>query len=502
MSLPDISRLPLLSPSVLRELSARLRELRVGRETIAPFIRHGERLLDRMRRPLRTFYLRQERSPLGFALRLFVFMDPVTREQALSALASEALLSTLLDAGLLEERATGVVCPFFLNVIGELYVFCDDLANGGEAVMGASTTTAGLLQAAWTGRPLERVLDLGCGAGSGALMLSRQAVQVVGTDINPRAIALAELNLALADAANVRFIAGDLFAPVAEERFDLILAQPPFVSKPDSEVAVTFLHGGARGDELLLRMLSELPQRLSPGGRAMLLVDWPRYDDVSPEARIRATLMQNAQNVQNAASFDLLLLASPSKDLGEYVAHYAVGLHPDLDEQYDQAVHAHLEHLARQRVTELRALLLVIRATDRTPWTHQVTIRASGEPKTTGAQIERLIAAQDLLAGDSEKLRAAHLVVPEGTRFVQEESAQVRVELDASRLVGSLICSQSAADLLTVVHQSKSVAAAVATLAQRMKLDNAAGRAQILGGIRTALGEGLLELELEPELGA
>ena len=503
MSLPDISRLPLLSPTVLRELSARLRELGVGRETIAPFIRHGERLLDRMRQPLRTFHLRQERSPLGFALRLFVFMDPVTREQALSALASESLLSTLLSAGLLEERETGLVCPFFLNVIGELYVFCDDLANGGEAVMGASTTTAGLLQAAWTGRPLERVLDLGCGAGSGALMLSRRAVQVVGTDINPRAIALAELNLALADAANVRFVAGDLFAPVAEERFDLILAQPPFVSKPDSEVAVTFLHGGARGDELLLRMLSELPQHLSPGGRAMLLVDWPRYDDVTPEARIRATLRQNVHNVHDAPkSFDLLLLASPSKDLGEYVAHYAVGLHPNLDEQYDQAVHAHLEHLARQGVTELRALLLVIRATDRTPWTHQVTIRASGEAKTTGAQIERLIAAQDLLAGDSEKLRAAHLVVPEGTRFVQEESAQVRVELDASRLIGSLICSQSAADLLTVVHQSKSVAAAVATLAQRMKLDNAAGRAQILGGIRTALGEGLLELELEPELGA
>ena len=423
MSLPDISRLPLLSPTVLRELSARLRELGVGRETIAPFIRHGERLLDRMRRPLRTFHLRQERSPLGFALRLFVFMDPVPREQALSALASETLLSTLLSAGLLEERETGLVCPFFLNVIGELYVFCDDLANGGEAVMGASTTTAGLLQAAWTGRPLERVLDLGCGAGSGALMLSRQAAQVVGTDINPRAIALAELNLALADAANVRFLAGDLFAPVAEARFDLILAQPPFVSKPDSELAVTFLHGGARGDELLLRMLSELPERLSPGGRAMLLVDWPRYDDVTPEARIRATLAQNVQN--GSAAFDLLLLASPSKDLGEYVAHYAVGLHPNLDQEYDQAVHAHLEHLARQGVTELRALLLVIRATERTPWTHQVTIRGSSEAKATGAQIERLIAAQDLLAADTAKLRAAHLVVPEGTRFVQEESGQV-----------------------------------------------------------------------------
>ena len=37
-------------------------------------------------------------------------------------------------------------------------------------------------------------------------------------------------------------------------------------------------------------------------------------------------------------------------------------------------------------------------------------------------------------------------------------------------------------------------------MAQRLKLDNAAGRAQILRGIRTALGEGLLEVELEAEL--
>src|SRR4051812_30800994 len=135
MSLPDISRLPLLSPSAVRDLSARLRALGVEREAIAPFMRHGERLLDRMRRPLRTFHLRQELSPFGFALRLFVFMDPVSREQAVSALASETLLTALLEAGLLAERDAGVVCPFFLNVIDELYVFCDDLANGGEAVM-------------------------------------------------------------------------------------------------------------------------------------------------------------------------------------------------------------------------------------------------------------------------------------------------------------------------------------------------------------------------------
>ena len=109
MALPDVSRLPLLAPSMVRELAARLRVLGVEREAIAPFVRYGEHWLDRMRRPLRTYYLRQVRSPLVFALRLFVFMDPVTREEATEVLGSDSLLLALLEVGLLVERDAGWV---------------------------------------------------------------------------------------------------------------------------------------------------------------------------------------------------------------------------------------------------------------------------------------------------------------------------------------------------------------------------------------------------------
>jgi len=194
MTLPDVSRVPLASRSLLRELDARLRALGVGREAIAPFMRHGEQWLDRMRRPLRTFHLRQERSPLVLALRLFVFMDPVTREEAVEALGGEALLSALLEVGLLVACDAGVVCPLLLNAVEDQYVFCDDLSSRGEAVMGASTTTAGLLQATWPVKPLARVLDLGCGAGTAALMFAKGGAHVVGSDINSRAIVLANLN--------------------------------------------------------------------------------------------------------------------------------------------------------------------------------------------------------------------------------------------------------------------------------------------------------------------
>ncbi|HKO53994.1 MAG TPA: methyltransferase [Polyangiaceae bacterium] len=493
MPLPDVSRLTLLPPSRTRELSARLRALGVDRQAIAPFARHGEDWLDRMRRPLRTFYLRRVRSPLVYALRLFVFMDPVTHEEAIEALASEALLSALLEVGLIAPRDGGMVCPFLLNLVEDQYLFCDELSIHREIVMGVGATTAALLRATWPVKPLSSVLDLGCGAGTAALMLAEGAGRVVGSDINPRAIVLAKLNQALSDRHNVTFIAGDLFAPIGDQRFDLIVAQPPFVAKPDSEEAVTFLHGGARGDELMLRILSELLAHLAPGGRAVFLADLPRYDDVAPAERIRAALGEG--------TFDLLLLASPPKELGEYVAYYAANRYPDLGEEYGRAVHAHLDHLTRVGVTELCPMLFVVRAaelvTERSPWTHTVTTKGFPVAKPTGAQIERLFAAQDLLTGDSAAFLAARLVVPEGTRFTRDEAGQVDIALDASRLIGTLTCGQSGADLLTVVHESPSVADAVATLAKQMKLSDAAGHAEILRGVRIALSRGLLELALD-----
>ena len=489
MALPDLSRLSSLSLEHVGALNARLRGLGVDRSAMAPYARHGEGLSDRMRRPLRAFHLRRTESPLVFALRLFVFMDPVTRAQASAALGDELLLEALLEAGLLVERDSLVVCPLYLNLVDDVYVLCDDLTLGGAAVMGSGVTTAELIQAAWPLQHVERVLDLGCGAGTAALLLAKRATLAVGTDLNPRAILLSRFNLSLAGLDNVEFALGDLFAPVADTRFDLIVAQPPFVSKPDSAEDVTYLHGGARGDELVLRMLRELPPQLAPRGRAVFLVDWPRYDTVTPAERIREAL--------GGGAFDVLVLSSLSKNLEEYVAFYAAGAHPELTEAYAAAVHEHLEHLRRIGLTELRATLIVIRATAHKPWQHTVNMRSFSEARPTGAQVERLIRAQDLLNADPARLLAARLIVPEGTRFTQEASGGVRIEMPASRLLGPVVCAPSAAELLSAINESATVEAAVSALATKLDLNTVVGREQILEGARNALDQGLLEVVLD-----
>jgi len=153
-----------------------------------------------------------------------------------------------------------------MNLVNELYVLCDDLTEG-DGVMGLGHTTGDLCAASLPTRELGSVLEVGCGAATGLLLCASRARRAVGVDIDPRAIVVARANALLNGLTNVEFRQGDLFAPVLGEEFDLILAQPPFVAQPPGDSAITWMHGGARGDELPLRFLRELPPHLAPGGR-------------------------------------------------------------------------------------------------------------------------------------------------------------------------------------------------------------------------------------------
>ena len=74
------------------------------------------------------------------------------------------------------------------------------------------------------------VLDLGTGSGVCALFAARQARCVVGVDINPAAVRCASINALMNGMdGKIDVLQGDLFAPVAGRRFDVVLFNPPFV---------------------------------------------------------------------------------------------------------------------------------------------------------------------------------------------------------------------------------------------------------------------------------
>ncbi|MGK2948203.1 MAG: methyltransferase [Acidimicrobiales bacterium] len=83
--------------------------------------------------------------------------------------------------------------------------------------------------------PGARVLDLGTGCGILAAAAAQAgAAEVVATDIDERAVACARRNLADLAVVDVRH--GDLFAPVAGERFDLVVVNPPYVIGPSDDL--------------------------------------------------------------------------------------------------------------------------------------------------------------------------------------------------------------------------------------------------------------------------
>ena len=108
-----------------------------------------------------------------------------------------------------------------------------------------------------------RVLDLGCGGGVQALLAARHAESVVGVDLNPRALAFARFNARLNRVHNVEWREGDLFAPVAGERFDLVVSNPPYVVSPESWLL--FRDGGGAGDGICARIVGGLGSHLAEG---------------------------------------------------------------------------------------------------------------------------------------------------------------------------------------------------------------------------------------------
>lgn len=113
------------------------------------------------------------------------------------------------------------------------------------------------------------VLDMGTGCGVCAIVAARRARRVVAVDINAAAVRCARGNALLNDAAErVEVRHGDLFAPVAGERFDLIVFNPPF------------LRGTARDDrdrawrsaDVAERFAAGIAAHLKPGGSALVVL--------------------------------------------------------------------------------------------------------------------------------------------------------------------------------------------------------------------------------------
>lgn len=128
-----------------------------------------------------------------------------------------------------------------------------------------------------------RVLDLGTGSGIVAISLKREcpASTMVAVDLSPAAISVARNNAGRLGAV-VDFRCGDWYAPVGGERFDLIVANPPYVAAGDPHLArdglpfepQAALTDGGDGLGCIRAIVAGAAAHLNPGGWLLFEHGW------------------------------------------------------------------------------------------------------------------------------------------------------------------------------------------------------------------------------------
>ena len=139
-----------------------------------------------------------------------------------------------------------------------------------DPVMYIGMDSHGLVQSA-PRNSCQNLLDLCCGSGIQGIVASRYAKSIIGVDLNPRAIRFARFNAQLNGLTNYKVVLGNLYDVIEGEKFDVILANPPFVPSPENDLG--FRDGGRNGEEVLKDIISNAPKFLNENGRVCIVSD-------------------------------------------------------------------------------------------------------------------------------------------------------------------------------------------------------------------------------------
>ena len=236
------------------------------------------------------------KDPLATLTLLWPLQAAVARDdldRALPGAVEPLLAAGVLTAGGDEVRAAVDIRPYEADeepiwIVSDLTPGLDTVLRPirPDFVLGVSSASSTLAQLV-PRRRVDRALDLGTGCGVQSVHLARHAAAVVGTDVNPRALALARLTLPLNGVvADLR--AGSLYEPVAGERYDLVVSNPPYVMAPPREPnsRLTYREGGFPADGLVEHLVRHAGAVLADGGTCVLLANWAHLRGVDWAERV------------------------------------------------------------------------------------------------------------------------------------------------------------------------------------------------------------------------
>ncbi|MHA7176740.1 DUF7059 domain-containing protein [Arthrobacter sp. Sr24] len=338
-TVPDAPRSD--NPGLLATLAADLIAINYTVDGVAELLGDdANRALDRDQTVPAALLLRTNTDPLATVVKLWLLSHQVPEETLAAALPSTGI-DALVELGIIEAaeqpgmaRAAVDLRPYGWPAADEggddtnLWVASDLGAHQRPGVL-RKDHVLGIGQASLTlaqgtiRRPVRTALDLGTGCGIQLFHLLHHADRVVATDISERALAFTRFNLVLNAAAlnlesndfdpanpdaRVSLRLGSLLEPVAGERFDLVVSNPPFVITPrhrgeQSSDQFTYRDGGMAGDAIVESLVRGLPDVLNPGGTAQMLGNW-EITRSETDAEVETEAATDSTNPDNAGAVE------------------------------------------------------------------------------------------------------------------------------------------------------------------------------------------------------
>jgi SAM-dependent methyltransferase len=287
---------------------------------------------------------------------------------------------------------------------------------------------AGLV--AW--RPVRSAVDLGTGSGLLALLAAAHAAQVVGVDLNPRAVRFAEFNAVLNGVENAEFREGDMLEPVAGGPFELVISNPPYVISPGQGSGYIFRDTAERGDRFCERVIRRIPDLVTEGGLAHVLVSWPHDSQGDWSAALRGWVA--------GTGCDALLLRYASFTPLKHAAEWNRSLRHDR-EAYAAALDRWLDYYAREGIERIGWGAVVLRKrSGARNWVWAET-PAGDRLNVSGDHVLRVLANRDFLdgAGTDEALLGRRLRLADDhvlERVFRFEDGEGAIERSTLRLEG------------------------------------------------------------------
>lgn len=435
-------------------------------------------------------------DPLSALVRLFLLGVEVPRGD-LHEVFTRVPLDALVAGGVLEVadgtvRAALDIRPHSDGARDFLVVSDQDAALRGaplrrDHVLGIGGASMSLARAVIR-TPVRRALDLGTGCGIQALHLDAHCDEIVGTDTNERALKLAAATARL-NGMSWDLRSGSLFEPVAGERFDLIVSNPPFVVGSGASDYI-YRDSGVAGDGLCRTLIAQVGEHLNPGGTAQIMANWIVRDGDWRE------------RVQDWLAGTGLHAWVVQRELADPVSYVSLWL-ADAGESAEQSARrggAWLDWFAEQGITGIGMGLISLRRPRDGEAPEQILEEITGADElVTGAEVQAFFARRDYLrdTGDRALLAARlstapvfleqqSLPAPEGW---QQVGAAVRRPGGPGAVIG---VDEVLTALLAGCRGEVPLGTLIALLATHHGVDPDALAEAALPEVRDAIGRGIL----------